>query len=54
MLVQGLAARDEVQRVLFREENVEPRGYASVQTPKAHVEDRPGASMELQRPGTSE
>ena len=32
MLVQGSATRDEVRQVLFREDNVEPGGYVSVQT----------------------
>ena len=54
MLVQGSATREEVRRVLFREENVESGGYASVQTPEARVEDRPGVSMETQRPSTSD
>ena len=40
--------------MLFREENVELEGYALAQTPEAHVEDRPGASIELERPGTSD
>ena len=34
MPVQGSTARDEVRWVLFREDNVEPGGYASEQTPE--------------------
>ena len=52
--VQGSMARDEVRRVMFREENAELGGYASVQMLKADEEDRSGARMELQRPSTSE
>ena len=49
VLVQRLKARDEVRRVLFWEENVEPRSYA---TPEA-CKDQSGKSTGLQRPNTS-
>ena len=52
MPVQGLAARDEVRWVLFREDNDEPRGYALVQTPKTR-EDQQVTSVEIQRPSSS-
>ena len=54
MPIQGSMARDEVQLVLFQEENTEPRNYAMAQTPEADAEDQLRASVESKRPGTSD
>ena len=53
MLVQGSTVRDEVRRVLFREDNTKPKGYASVQTSETH-KNQPITSVEIQRPSSSE